>query len=151
MKKLTHVDSRGRAAMVDVTAKAVVAREAVAAGKIWLRPATLRLVEKNRIAKGDVLNTARIAGIQAAKRCGEMIPLCHPLPVTHVAVAFERQRDGIAITAAARIEAKTGVEMEALTAVSVAALTIYDMCKAVDRTMRIGDIRLVSKVKKPVA
>ena len=147
-KRLTHLDARGRAAMVDVSAKPVVAREAVAAGRITLQPATLRLIAQRRVAKGDVLNTARIAGIQAAKRCGELIPLCHPLLVSHVAVDFATKRDGIVITATARIEARTGVEMEALTAVSVAALTIYDMCKAVDKTMRIGDIRLVSKTKR---
>ncbi|MBI5394155.1 MAG: cyclic pyranopterin monophosphate synthase MoaC [Verrucomicrobia bacterium] len=148
--RLTHLDARGRAAMVDVSAKPVVAREAVATGRITLRPGTLRLIAQRRVAKGDVLNTARIAGIQAAKRCGELIPLCHPLPVTHVAVDFAPKRDGIVITATARIEARTGVEMEALAAVSVAALTIYDMCKAVDKTMRIGDIRLVSKTKRPL-
>ena len=137
--------------MVDVTAKPVVARTAVAAGKIFLQPATLKLIAKNRIAKGDVLNTARIAGIQAAKRCGELIPLCHPLSLSHVAVEFKQERGGIAITATTRIEAKTGIELEALTAVMVAALTIYDMCKAVDKTMRISDVRLVSKTKRPVA
>lgn len=150
MKKLSHLDARGRAAMVDVSAKPVLAREAVASGKISLAPATLKLIAKNRIAKGDVLNTARIAGIQAAKRCGEIIPLCHPLPLTHVAVEFESRRDGIVITASARTAAQTGVEMETLTAVAVAALTIYDMCKAVDKTMRMSEIRLLKKTKSAI-
>ncbi len=136
--------------MVDVSAKPVLAREAVASGKISLAPATLKLIAKNRIAKGDVLNTARIAGIQAAKRCGEIIPLCHPLPLTHVAVEFESRRDGIVITASARTAAQTGVEMETLTAVAVAALTIYDMCKAVDKTMRMSEIRLLKKTKSAI-
>jgi len=149
-QRLTHLDARGRAAMVDVSTKPVVAREAVATGRIALRPATLRLIARGRLPKGDVFNTARIAGIQAAKRCGELIPLCHPLPLTHVAVTLVPKRGGVVITATARTEAKTGVEMEALTAVSVAALTIYDMCKAVDRTMRISGIRLVSKTKRPL-
>ena len=146
--RLTHLDQRGTARMVDVSGKAVQAREAVAAGTICLQPATLRLVQTNRIAKGEVLNTARIAGIQAAKRTGELIPLCHPLALTHLEVQLKPGRGRIDITATARIAAPTGVEMEALTAVAVAALTIYDMCKAVDRTMVIGEIRLVSKTKK---
>jgi len=148
-KKLSHVDSRGEASMVDVSAKPVVLREAVARGEIRLAKATLRLIEANKVAKGNVLATARIAGIQAAKRCGELIPLCHPLPITHAEVNFEipRSRDRIVITASARIAAQTGIEMEALTAVSVAALTIYDMCKAVDKRMRIEGIKLVNKTK----
>jgi cyclic pyranopterin phosphate synthase len=148
-KKLSHLDADGEARMVDVSRKPVVLREAVARGEIRLARATLRLIESNRVAKGNVLATARIAGIQAAKRCGELIPLCHPLPITHAEVKFEipRTRDRIVITAAAKIAAQTGIEMEALTAVSVAALTIYDMCKAVDKKMRIEGIRLVSKTK----
>jgi cyclic pyranopterin monophosphate synthase len=124
-------------------------REAVARGEIRLQRVTLRLIEANAVAKGNVLATARIAGIQAAKRTGELIPLCHPLPITHCEVNFEipRTKDRILITATARIAAQTGIEMEALTAVSVAALTIYDMCKSVDRRMRIGGIKLVSKTK----
>ena len=152
MKQLTHVDRRGRARMVDVSAKPVSQREAVARGVIRLQPAAIALIQSRRIAKGDVLNTARIAGIQAAKRTAELIPLCHPLNLTHVDVdlVIPPARDRIAITATARITAQTGVEMEALTAVTVAALTIYDMCKAVDKTMVIGEIRLVSKTKKGV-
>ena len=136
--------------MVDVSAKPVVARAAVASGKIFLATPTLKLIAKNRITKGDVLNTARIAGIQAAKRCGGLIPLCHPLPLTHVKVELEERKDGILITATARTAAQTGVEMEALTAVTVAALTIYDMCKAVDKVMQIGEIRLLKKTKAAI-
>jgi cyclic pyranopterin phosphate synthase len=144
---LTHVDGRGNARMVDVSGKPVQRREAVATGSILLQPATLRLIRARRLAKGDVLNTARIAGIQAAKRTGELIPLCHPLALSHVEVELRAKRDRIAITATARVAAQTGVEMEALTAVAVAALTIYDMCKAVDRQRVIGEIRLVRKHK----
>lgn len=150
MKKLTHIDARGEARMVDVSAKPVVLREAVASGEIRLQRATLKLIASQAIAKGNVLATARVAGIQAAKRTGELIPLCHPLPITHCEVNFEtpKSSDRIIITASAKISAQTGVEMEALTAVAMAALTIYDMCKAVDKTMRITDIELVSKTKK---
>ena len=149
MKRLTHVDADGEARMVDVSAKPMQLREAVARGEIRLQKETLKLIEAHSIAKGNVLATARVAGIQAAKKCGELIPLCHPLPITHCEVTFEipTSRDRIVITASARIAAQTGVEMEALTAVSVAALTIYDMCKAVDKKMRIADIALVSKTK----
>lgn len=150
--KLTHLDAEGRASMVDVSGKPVQLREAVARGEILLQPATLKLIEENAVAKGNVLATARIAGIQAAKRTGELIPLCHPLPITHCEVQFEipESKDRIVITASAKIAAQTGIEMEALTAVSVAALTIYDMCKAVDKTMVISDVKLVSKIKKSI-
>ena len=150
MKQLSHLDKTGHAAMVDVSAKPVQLREAVARGEILLQPQTLALIEQNEIAKGNVLATARLAGIMAAKKTGELIPLCHPLPITHAEVTLEipASRDRIVITASAKLAAQTGVEMEALTAVSVAALTIYDMCKAVDKTMRITDIALVSKTKK---
>jgi len=150
MKRLTHIDARGNASMVDVSAKPVVLREAVACGEIRLNRATLALIASNRIAKGNVLATARVAGIQAAKKTGELIPLCHPLPISHCEVSFETpaSRDRIRIHASAKIAAQTGVEMEALTAVSVAALTIYDMCKAVDKRMVIGRVRLVSKTKR---
>ena len=138
--------------MVDVSAKPVVLREAVARGEIRLGRATLKLIESQQIAKGNVLATARVAGIQAAKRTGELIPLCHPLAITHCEVMFDipKTHDRIVVTASAKITAQTGVEMEALTAVSVAALTIYDMCKAVDKRMRIADIRLVAKTKATV-
>jgi cyclic pyranopterin monophosphate synthase len=137
--------------MVDVSAKAVSQREAVACGEIRLARATLALIQRHRVAKGNVLATARLAGILAAKRTGELIPLCHPLPLAHCEVQFEvpKTRDRVVITATAKIAAQTGVEMEALTAVTVAALTIYDMCKAVDKRMRLQGIRLVSKTKRP--
>ena len=149
MKTLTHIDSTGAATMVDVSAKPVHLREAVARGEIHLLRETLALIEQNQIVKGNVLATARLAGIMAAKKTGELIPLCHPLPITHCEVKFETPatRDRIVITASAKIAAQTGVEMEALTAVTVAALTIYDMCKAVDKQMRVTDVVLVSKTK----
>ena len=153
MKKLTHVDRRGEARMVDVTEKPVVRRTAVARGEIRLKRATLRLIRSQKVAKGNVLATARLAGILAAKKTGELIPLCHPLPITHCTVDFDLPSSGdrIVIEASARIDGHTGVEMEALTAVSVAALTIYDMCKAVDKSMRIASVRLISKTKRPLS
>ena len=149
MQKLTHLDPRGEASMVDVSDKPVMFREAVASGEVRLQRATLKLIDTQTIAKGNVFATARLAGILAAKKTGDLIPLCHPLPLTHCEVNFEipKTRDRIVITASAKIAAQTGVEMEALTAVSIAGLTIYDMCKAVDKTMRVTDIRLVSKTK----
>jgi cyclic pyranopterin phosphate synthase len=136
--------------MVDVSSKAVQLREAAAIGEIHLQSATISLINENRIAKGNVLSTAKLAGIMAAKRTGDLIPLCHPLPITHCDVGFEfpDSNDRIIITASAKISAQTGVEMEALTAVSIAALTIYDMCKAVDKSMSIQGIKLISKTKK---
>ena len=150
MKKLTHTDARGEASMVDVSEKPVMFREAIARGEIHLLKSTLKLIESKTIAKGNVLAAARLAGIMAAKKTGELIPLCHPLPLTHCEVNFEfpGPRDRIVISACAKIAAQTGVEMEALTAVSVAALTIYDMCKAVDKQMRISDVKLLSKTKR---
>src|SRR5690349_12253875 len=152
-ESLTHLDEQGKARMVDVGGKPVTAREAIAEGYITLAAATLRAIAEEKVPKGEVLNTARIAGIMAAKRCGELIPLCHPLPVESVEVHFDlpalepEQTESVRlyIKAIARITAKTGVEMEALTAVSVAALTIYDMCKAIDKQMVMGDIKLISK------
>ncbi len=151
MKRLTHLDDRGEASMVDVSAKPPLLRVAIARGEIRLKKSTLAMVTDNLIAKGNVLAVARVAGIQAAKKTGELIPLCHPLPITHCEVNFEfpASLDRIVITASARITAATGVEMEALTAVSVAALTIYDMCKAVDKAMVISEVKLVSKTKRP--
>ncbi len=148
--QLTHLNVRGEANMVDVSRKPVMFREAVARAEIRLQRATLKLIESQKIAKGNVLGAARLAGILAAKKTGELIPLCHPLPLTFCEVTLEipSSKDRIIITALARITAQTGVEMEALTAVSIAALTIYDMCKAVDKKMRIGGIRLVSKTKR---
>jgi cyclic pyranopterin phosphate synthase len=146
---LTHLDERGRARMVDVGGKPVTSREAVARGRVRMKPETLRLIAEGGAAKGDVLAAARVAGIMAAKRTHELIPLCHPLPLTFAGVDFELREEADAgvvdIEATARTSAQTGVEMEALTAVSVAALTIYDMCKAVDRAMRITDVRLIRK------
>jgi len=149
--RLSHLDEQGQARMVDVSAKPALFREAVASGEIRMSPDTLALIEAQRLSKGHVLATARIAGIQAAKRTGELIPMCHPLPISHCEIHFETpdSRDRIRITATARVTAATGVEMEALTAVSVAALTLYDMCKAVDKAMVIGEIRLLKKSKSP--
>jgi cyclic pyranopterin monophosphate synthase len=149
MNKLSHIDDSGDARMVDVSSKPIQSREAVASGEIHLKPETIALIEQNQVAKGNVLATARVAGLLAAKKTAELIPMCHPLPITHAEVNFEipASRDRIVITASAKINAQTGVEMEALTAVSVAALTIYDMCKAVDKTMRIDNIQLVAKRK----
>lgn len=151
-KRLTHVNRRGEASMVDVSAKSVMHRVAVASGEIRLQRKTLKLIQSQAIAKGNVLAAARLAGIMAAKKTGELIPLCHPLPISHCEVHFDfpKSSDRILITALAKISAQTGVEMEALTAVAVAALTIYDMCKAVDKKMRISKIRLVSKEKRTV-
>lgn len=142
---LSHVDADGRVKMVDVSAKAATAREAVARGRVRIGAEALALIRAGRIKKGDPLQAARIAGIMAAKRTSELIPLCHPLALTHVDVALEPTADGYDIEARARTTGPTGVEMEALTAVSVAALTIYDMVKAVDRGMVIGEIRLMEK------
>ena len=150
MKGLSHISPSGEASMVDVSAKPILHREAIARGEIRLQKSTLKLIESQTIAKGNVLAAARLAGILAAKKTGELIPLCHPLPLTHCEVNFEipKARDRIIITASAKIDAQTGVEMEALTAVSIGALTIYDMCKAVDKKMRITEIKLISKTKR---
>ena len=146
-RKLTHLDSQGQASMVDVSAKPAVRREAVATSKIVLQPATIRLIRENGLKKGDVLCVARIAGIQAAKQTQFLIPLCHQIPLAKVQVDFDVQAKVIRITATAITTAPTGVEMEALTAVSIAALTIYDMCKAVDKSMRVEGIKLLRKTK----
>jgi cyclic pyranopterin phosphate synthase len=147
MDELTHFDEHGRAIMVDVTSKAATERVAIAKGSVAMRPATLALVRDRGFAKGDVLTVAQLAGIMAAKRTADLIPLCHPLALTSVVVdlACNEAESRIDITATCKLAGRTGVEMEALTAVSVAALTVYDMCKAVDRGMRIADIRLVHK------
>ena len=144
---LTHLDAEGAARMVDVGDKPVTDREAVARGFLTVQPETMRLIQEGLMKKGDVLGVARLAGIMGAKRTSDLIPLCHPLPLNRVNVDLDLDttQNRINITAAASTSAKTGVEMEALTAVSVAALTIYDMCKAVDRGITIGGIRLVSK------
>ena len=133
--------------MVDVSAKAVTAREAVARGEVTMRPATLALISAGKMPKGDVLAVAKLAGLMAAKRTADLVPLCHPLPLSHVAVTLEADATGsrVLIESRVRVEARTGVEMEALTAVAVAGLTLYDMCKAVDREMTIGAIRVIRK------
>ncbi|HEV8228896.1 MAG TPA: cyclic pyranopterin monophosphate synthase MoaC [Candidatus Limnocylindria bacterium] len=143
--KLTHVDARGEARMVDVGAKAVTERRATARGMLRLSKETIALVRDGRTPKGDVLATARLAGIMAAKRTSELIPLTHPLPITHAGVDLTIESDGIAIEATVATAARTGVEMEALTAVTVAGLTLYDMLKAVERGARLTDVRLVAK------
>lgn len=143
--RLSHVDEAGKARMVDVGGKAVTSREALARGEITMSAAALTLIRTGKVAKGDPLQTARLAGIMAAKQTSSLIPLCHPLSLTHVSVELTPTRRGYRIEARVRTDAKTGVEMEALTAVSVAALTIYDMVKAVDKEMVIGDICLVEK------
>ncbi|MDQ2824231.1 MAG: cyclic pyranopterin monophosphate synthase MoaC [Verrucomicrobiota bacterium] len=148
MKRLTHVGSDGRAQMVDVSAKPLSARRAIASGRIRLRADTLDLIEKNEIAKGDVFATARLAGIQAAKQTPQLIPLCHTLPLSEVKVDIVTSTNTAEVTCTARTVAQTGVEMEALTGVAVALLTIYDMCKAVDKQMEISDIRLLKKTKQ---
>ncbi|MDA3948891.1 MAG: cyclic pyranopterin monophosphate synthase MoaC [Spirochaeta sp.] len=147
--RLTHVDEAGSARMVDVSAKPAVMRTATAAGRISLAPHTVELIRENALSKGDVLTVAKIAGVVGAKRTAELIPLTHLIEIEHVDVTLELEESGVAITATARCTGKTGIEMEALTAVSIAALTIYDMCKAVDRTMEIGAIHLVEKTKQP--
>ena len=143
--RLSHLDDSGKARMVDVGGKAVTSREALARGEITMSAKALALIRSGKVAKGDPLQTARLAGIMAAKQTASLIPLCHPLPLTHVSVELIPTRRGYRIESRVRTDAKTGVEMEALTAVSVAALTIYDMVKAVDKEMVIGDICLVEK------
>jgi cyclic pyranopterin monophosphate synthase len=143
--KLSHVDEKGRVRMVDVSAKDVTLREAVARGRIRISAGALRQVRAGNVKKGDPLQTARLAGIMAAKQTSALIPLCHPLPLTHVDVRISPRRDGYLIEGRARTSAQTGVEMEALTAVTVAALTIYDMVKAIDKAMVIEDVHLVEK------
>jgi cyclic pyranopterin monophosphate synthase len=143
--RLSHLDDTGKARMVDVGGKAVTSREAVARGEITMSTKALALIRSGQVAKGDPLQTARLAGIMAAKQTASLIPLCHPLPLTHVSVELTPTRRGYRIEARVRTDAKTGVEMEALTAVSVSALTIYDMVKAVDKEMVIGDICVIEK------
>ncbi len=145
--RLTHLDEQGRAHMVDVGAKPITERVAVAKGEVHMQPHTFELLRQGALKKGDVLTVAQLAGIMAAKRTADLIPLCHPLPLTHIGVELTLRPDlpGVEITATVRTRARTGVEMEALTAVSVAALTVYDMAKAADKTMRLTNIRLVEK------
>ena len=145
MGELTHIDEHGRAKMVDTSAKEVTARRAVASARVLMSPATIAAIRNHTTPKGDPLETARLAGVMAAKRTAELIPLCHPLPLTHVDVRAEVKDNGVFIEAEVSTKAQTGVEMEALTAASVAALTIYDMCKALDKSMTITDVRLELK------
>jgi cyclic pyranopterin phosphate synthase len=147
MSGFSHFDEAGNAVMVDVTGKAVTERVAIASGRVLMQPATLALIEQRAVAKGDVLSVAQLAGIMGAKRTAELIPLCHPLPLSSVQVELASRSEpaSVEITATCRSVGRTGVEMEALCAVSAAALTVYDMCKAVDRGMRITDIRLLHK------
>ena len=147
MSELTHINDDGEASMVDVGDKDIISRVAIASGFIRLKGSTLDLIYGQKIKKGDVLTVAKIAGISAAKKTAEMIPLCHQIPISHVSVDFTREEDGITIEAKVKTNAKTGVEMEALSAVSNTALTLYDMCKAVDKDMQIERIRLDSKEK----
>ena len=149
MADFSHLDREGEARMVDVGEKEVIRRTAVAAGSVRMSPETVELLREKALPKGDALNTARIAGVMAAKRTPDLIPLCHGLNLTSVDVDFEVGEEEIGIVATARASDRTGVEMEALVAVSVAALTIYDMCKAVDKGMVIGDVRLLEKTKEP--
>jgi len=147
MSTLSHVDSNGQAHMVDISDKTVTARQAVAEAYITMLPATLQLIIEGGHAKGDVFATARIAGIQAAKKCADLIPLCHPLALTKITIDLipQPKQNRVGIRALCKLAGKTGVEMEALTAASIAALTIYDMCKAVDKTMSIHGIRVLEK------
>ena len=147
MAKLSHIDDDGRAAMVDVSGKDVTERSATARGAVVMAPDTMRLIAAGEVKKGDVLSVARLAGIMGAKKTPELIPLCHPLALNAIDVelTLDPDRNAVLISATCRVKGRTGVEMEALTAVAVAALTIYDMCKAVDRAMRLTDIRLVEK------
>jgi cyclic pyranopterin phosphate synthase len=147
MKRLTHLDKEGRAKMVDISEKPLTQREAVAKGSVYMKPETLRLIEDKKVPKGDVLCVSRVAGIMAAKKTSELIPMCHPLNITSVDINFklDSKKNKVDIEARTKILGQTGVEMEALTAVSVAALTIYDMCKAVDKEMVVSDIMLMEK------
>jgi cyclic pyranopterin phosphate synthase len=147
MAKLSHLDDQGRARMVDVSEKAVTSRVAVARGAIHMNAATLALIRQGKVAKGDVFSVARVAGIMAAKKTSELIPMCHPLNLTSVEIHLtpESRPSRVEIEASVRVSGKTGVEMEAMTAVAAAGLTIYDMCKAADRAMTLGEIRLVRK------
>jgi cyclic pyranopterin phosphate synthase len=150
VKRLTHIGTDGRAQMVDVSAKPISKRKAVASGKIQLQRETIELITRDRIAKGNVLATARIAGIQAAKQTAQLIPLCHTLPLGEVKVDIVTSNEGAEVKCTAQTVAQTGVEMEALVGATVALLTIYDMCKAVDKEMQISDVRLLSKTKQTV-
>jgi len=147
MDRLTHIDEKGRSKMVDVSEKEITLREAIASGSVTMKPDTFRMIMNNEIVKGDVLGVAKIAGIMGAKKTSELIPMCHPLEITHVEVLFypREEESTIGVESRVRVRGRTGVEMEALVAVSAAALTIYDMCKAVDKGMVISQVKLVRK------
>ncbi len=149
--EFSHIDEKGQAKMVDVSAKPVIHRTAIAEGRIFCSPETMDLIRENQIKKGDVLTTANIAGVMGAKQTSALIPLCHNIGMDQVVMDLSIEEEGVKILAKTVCTDKTGIEMEALTAVSIAALTIYDMCKAVDKNMRISDIRLVEKTKKELA
>ena len=149
-RKLTHLAADGRVRMVDVSGKPLSTRVAIASGQIKVKPDTIKAITHNQVAKGNVFAAAQIAGIQAAKRTAELIPLCHPLPLSDIDVEFETNAEVITATCTARTTAQTGVEMEALTGVAIALLTIYDMCKAIDDAMEISSIRLLKKTKRAV-
>jgi cyclic pyranopterin phosphate synthase len=146
--KLSHLDAEGNARMVAVGAKPVQHRLATARGRLVCRPATIRLLKRRALPKGDVLTVAQVAGVQAVKNTAALIPLCHPLPLSHIEISFSVRASFIEITCTVETHAQTGVEMEALTGVSVAALTLYDMCKAVDKSMSIDDVRVIEKIKR---
>jgi len=148
MKKLSHTDTQGKARMVDVGEKPIQSRTAIASGKILLQAATVKLIRENGVKKGEVLSIAEFAGIMGAKKTSELIPLCHPLLLTDVQVSAKLMKNGVEISATVKCQGQTGVEMEALTAVSVGLLTVYDMCKAVDKTMVMQEIHLIEKTKK---
>jgi cyclic pyranopterin phosphate synthase len=148
MEKFSHTDEKGKANMVDVGHKPDQVRTAKAEGKIKLQPGTVKLIRENQMKKGDVLTVAEIAGIQGGKKTSELIPLCHPLQITKIEVNTKLTKDGVTVTSIAKCTGKTGIEMEAIAAVSVALITIYDMCKAVDKRMEIGEIKLIEKIKE---
>jgi cyclic pyranopterin monophosphate synthase len=150
VKRLSHIGSDGRVRMVDISGKPQSLRIAIATGNIRIKRATGKAISSNRIGKGNVFATAQIAGIQAAKRTAELIPLCHPLPLSNVEIDFAMKSGVVSATCSARTTAQTGVEMEALSGVAIALLTIYDMCKAIDKEMEISDVRLIKKEKRPV-
>ncbi|MBK9992324.1 MAG: cyclic pyranopterin monophosphate synthase MoaC [Verrucomicrobia bacterium] len=145
---LSHIDAQGNARMVAVGAKPIQHRIATARGRLVCQPATIRLLKRRALPKGDVLTVAQVAGVQAVKNTANLIPLCHPLPLSHIEISFSVRASSIEVTCTVETHAQTGVEMEALTGVSVAALTLYDMCKAVDKSMSIDDIRVIEKIKK---
>ncbi len=145
MSQFTHIDAKGNASMVDVSEKAATSREAIAEGLITMQPSTLKAIQEQTLKKGDVLAVARIAGIQGAKKCADLIPLCHPLALSKISIEFELKDEAVYVQCMCKLHGQTGVEMEALTGVNIALLTLYDMCKAIDKTMAITNVALVKK------